>query len=153
MKAIVLMLMLILPSTSLGQTSKPILVHLTNENKDDPEVFNALTAGIEASGRFKTSDYNAAALLADVECMKIPEFRDAYVCDIEITYQDAGSGLHSEMEGRMAKGSVEYVANNLFQAFVMNTRDERIQTARTGIMTSVSVYCADAAHASECHGK
>lgn len=148
-RAVLLPLLLMLASTSLGQTSQPVTVWLANSAPNAPEVYNALLARLQASGRYKLTAAPSANVFAELVCVKLAT--NGFACILETSYRDLSSYLSDDSPNLLVSGDSVYVAEELFEHFVKTTSDEGLQESKRKLTRGVSAYCDDASHRVECH--
>jgi hypothetical protein len=129
-----------------------LLVNVSNEDARFPEVANAVRAKIGASSRFAvTGDSMKAELLVDLICVPMP-FKGGVACSLEITMWPAkASPLAAHIANYLYTApDASSAAEQIFEAFVSETSDEKLAAATDVLLRGVAAFCGRASSATQC---
>ena len=142
----------------LARSKSNLEVHVISETEDSARVAKAVSARIDSTARYTIVD-SKSLLLLDIMCFDIEKIishasqgMDGYVCFHSVTYRPAQLAPFDSVLGtqKIIAGKFAEVVEHIFNRFVSETSDEKLELARDEITQRVLYFCNDPPHKSVC---
>jgi hypothetical protein len=127
-------------------------VYVDDDQGKAKAVANALKAKIGGTTRYVLVG-EAYSTESNIKILCLEEDR-GYFCSYAVSFwSPQTSPLQLEGTSGIATGTVEYIAEMLFEIFVMESSDEKIAAAVKHKINAISVFCEQSDHKSPCRQK
>lgn len=142
----------------LARSNSNLGVHVISETEDSAPVAKAVSARIDSTARYTIVD-SKSLLSLDIMCFEIEKIithstqrMDGYVCLDSTTYRPAQLAPFDSLLGtqQIIAGKFAEVVEHIFNKFVSETSDEKLELARDEISQKVQYFCNDPAHKTVC---
>ena len=133
----------------LARSSSNLAVHVISETEDSARVAKAVLARIDSTARYTVVD-SKSLLSLDIMCFEIEKIishatqgMDGYVCLDSVTYRTAQLAPFDSLLGtqQIIAGKFAEVVEHIFNKFVSETSDEKLELARDEITQRVAYFC------------
>jgi len=142
----------------LARSSSNLAVHVISETQDSTRVAKAVSARIDSTARYTIVD-SKSLLSLDIMCFEIEknisnatQGMDGYVCYNSVVFRPPQLAPFESMLGtqQIIAGKFADIVERIFNKFVSETSDEKLELARYEITQRVAYFCGDPVHKSVC---
>ena len=141
-----------------ARSNSNVGVHVISETEDSARVAKAVSARIDSTARYTVVD-SKSVLSLDIMCFEIEKIishatqgMDGYVCYDSVAYRPGQLAPFESVLGtqQIIAGKFADVVERIFNKFVSETSDEKLERVRDEITQRVLYFCGDPAHKSAC---